>query len=41
MVTTEGTPPREEVGVRRFHQHCYEAARAADPSLPPVEPMAA
>jgi len=32
----EGTPPRDEVGVRRFHERCYEAARKADPSLPDI-----
>lgn len=36
IVTTKGTPPRDEVGVRRFHERCYEAARKADPSLPPA-----
>jgi hypothetical protein len=36
IVTTEKTPPREEAGVRRFHEPCYETARTADPSLPPL-----
>jgi hypothetical protein len=36
LVTVEKTPPRGEVGVRRFHERCYEAARDADPSLPPI-----
>ncbi len=39
-LATEGTPPRGEVGVRRFHEHCYEAARTADPSLPTLRPAA-
>jgi len=36
MVTIEKTPPRDEVGVRRFHERCYEVARKEDPSLPPI-----
>ena len=36
MVTTEGTPGREEFGVRRYHERCYEDARTADPSLPSI-----
>jgi hypothetical protein len=36
VVKIEGTPPRDEIGVRRFHERCYEAARKADPSLPSV-----
>jgi hypothetical protein len=36
VVTIEGTPPRDEIAVRRFHERCYDAARKADPSLPAV-----
>ncbi len=36
IVATEGTPARDEVGVQRFHERCYEAARKADPSLPDI-----
>ncbi|MBS1886018.1 MAG: hypothetical protein JSU06_02420 [Actinobacteria bacterium] len=35
-VVTEGTPHRNEVGVRRSHERCYETAGKADPSLPGV-----
>jgi hypothetical protein len=35
-VESERTPPRGEVGVLRFHEPCYPAARAADPALPPL-----
>lgn len=35
-LTIEGTPPRDQVGVRRFHERCYVTARKADPSLPRI-----